>query len=96
VRPAPTAAQVRGSLTQCLTTTYALTGGEARLALERFLGHPGTGISRDPYLRIRTPFHKAGDGWQRELEGGRGFRRTGIRRRRGSGWARCTGPPGPR
>jgi ATP-dependent helicase YprA (DUF1998 family) len=73
VRPTLAAAQVRGSLIQYLTTTYALTDGDTRLALERFLGHPETGIFRGPYLRIRTPFHKADDGWQRHLEWAPGF-----------------------
>ncbi|MFJ8190240.1 DEAD/DEAH box helicase [Streptomyces sp. NPDC096094] len=73
MRPTLAAAQVRGSLTQYLTTTYALTDGDTRLALERFLGHPETGIFRGPYLRIRTPFHKADDGWRRELEWHPGF-----------------------
>ncbi|MFI1488753.1 DEAD/DEAH box helicase [Streptomyces sp. NPDC020747] len=73
MRPTLAAAQVRGSLTQYLTTTYALTDGDTRLALERFLGHPETGIFRGPYLRIRTPFHKADDGWQGHLEWAPGF-----------------------
>ncbi|MFB6548826.1 hypothetical protein [Streptomyces sp. NPDC056405] len=47
MRPTLAAAQVRGSLTQYLTTTYALTDGDTRLALERFLGHPETGIFRE-------------------------------------------------
>ncbi|GGZ30848.1 DEAD/DEAH box helicase [Streptomyces poonensis] len=73
MRPTLAAAQVRGSLTQYLTTTYALSDSDTRLALERFLGHPETGIFRGPYLRIRTPFHKADDGWQRHLEWDPGF-----------------------
>ncbi len=93
------AAQLRGSLTQYLTTTYALADEDTRGALERFLGHPETGIFRGPYLRIRTPFHVADDGWQRELEGRPAFRgspRGGTRPRRGRGSPRCTGPPGRR
>ncbi|PWI08095.1 RNA helicase [Streptomyces sp. NWU339] len=73
MRPTLAAAQVRGSLTQYLTTTYALSDADTRLALERFLGHPETGIFRGPYLRIRTPFHKAGDGWRDHLEWRPGF-----------------------
>ncbi|MGW7356320.1 DEAD/DEAH box helicase [Streptomyces sp. NPDC054802] len=68
MRPTLAAAQLRGSLTQYLTTTYALADEDTRLALERFLGHPESGIFRGPYLRIRTPFHAADDGWQRHLE----------------------------
>ena len=41
---------------------------ETRLALERLLGDPETGIFRGPYLRIRTPFHSADDGWRAALE----------------------------
>lgn len=73
MRPTLAAAQIRGSLTQYLTTTYALTDGDTRLALERFLGHPETGIFRGPYLRIRTPFHTADDGWQQHLDWIPGF-----------------------
>ncbi|MFI1069897.1 DEAD/DEAH box helicase [Streptomyces puniciscabiei] len=73
MRPTLAAAQVRGSLTQYLTTTYALTDSVTRAALERFLSHPETGIFRGPYLRIRTPFHQADDGWRRHLEWTPGF-----------------------
>ncbi|MEU4497169.1 DEAD/DEAH box helicase, partial [Streptomyces sp. NPDC023998] len=68
MRPTLAAAQLRGSLTQYLTTTYALADEDTRLALERFLGHPETGIFRGPYLRIRTPFHPAADGWRQHLD----------------------------
>ncbi|MBV7695004.1 DEAD/DEAH box helicase [Streptomyces sp. TRM70350] len=73
MRPTLAAAQLRGSLTQYLTTTYALTDSDTRLALERFLSHPETGIFRGPYLRIRTPFHTADDGWRQHLEWTPGF-----------------------
>ncbi|WP_328506487.1 DEAD/DEAH box helicase [Streptomyces sp. NBC_00391] len=73
MKPTLAAAQLRGSLTQYLTTTYALADEDTRLALERFLDDPETGIFRGPYLRIRTPFHKADDGWQQALEWRPGF-----------------------
>ncbi|MFJ9843661.1 DEAD/DEAH box helicase [Kitasatospora sp. NPDC101155] len=73
MRPTLAAAQLRGSLTQYLTTTYALADEDTRGALERFLGHPESGIFRGPYLRIRTPFHVADEGWQRHLEWQPGF-----------------------
>lgn len=73
MKPTLAAAQLRGSLTQYLTTTYALADEDTRLALERFLGDPETGIFRGPYLRIRTPFHTADDGWQKALEWQPGF-----------------------
>lgn len=68
MKPTLAAAQLRGSLTQYLTTTYALADEDTRLALERFLGDPETGIFRGPYLRIRTPFHPADDAWRSALE----------------------------
>lgn len=68
MRPTLAAAQLQGSLTQYLTTTYALTDEDTRVALERFLEDPEGGIFRGPYLRIRTPFHKAEDGWRQHLE----------------------------
>ncbi|MFE0245358.1 DEAD/DEAH box helicase [[Kitasatospora] papulosa] len=73
MRPTLAAAQLRGSLTQYLTTTYALTDEDTRRALERFLEHPETGMFRGPYLRIRTPFHKADTGWEKHLEWNPGF-----------------------
>lgn len=84
MRPTLAAAQLRGSLTQYLTTTYALTDEDTRRALERFLEHPESGMFRGPYLRIRTPFHKAAAGWEKHLEWDPGFTRTGTRRRRTS------------
>ncbi|WP_030385683.1 DEAD/DEAH box helicase [Streptomyces sp. NRRL S-241] len=73
MRPTLAAAQLRGSLTQYLTTTYALTDEDTRRALERFLEHPESGMFRGPYLRIRTPFHKAAAGWEKHLEWDPGF-----------------------
>ncbi|WP_308122531.1 hypothetical protein [Streptomyces sp. WAC04114] len=68
VKPTLAAAQLRGSLTQYLTTTYALADEDTPLALERFLGDLETGIFRGPYLRIRTPFHPADEGRRAALE----------------------------
>ncbi|MET9509344.1 DEAD/DEAH box helicase [Streptomyces flavidovirens] len=73
MRPTLAAAQLQGSLTQYLTTTYALTDEDTRVALERFLEDPEGGIFRGPYLRIRTPFHQAGDAWRQHLEWAPGF-----------------------
>ncbi|OEU96556.1 DEAD/DEAH box helicase [Streptomyces oceani] len=73
MKPTLAAAQLRGSLTQYLTTTYALADENTRMALERFLADPESGIFRGPYLRIRTPFHVADDGWQSALEWQPGF-----------------------
>ncbi|HEX5567134.1 MAG TPA: DEAD/DEAH box helicase, partial [Streptomyces sp.] len=68
MRPTLAAEQVRDSLSQYLSTTYALADESTRRALERFLTDPEDGIFRGPYLRIRTPFRQAeGDAWQRHL-----------------------------
>ncbi|MER5783693.1 DEAD/DEAH box helicase [Streptomyces mobaraensis] len=68
MRPTLAAEQVRGSLSQYLSTTYALADEGTRSALEQFLGDPEDGIFRGPYLRIRTPFRLAeGKDWQRHL-----------------------------
>ncbi|MGW2293129.1 DEAD/DEAH box helicase [Streptomyces violaceorubidus] len=95
MKPTMAAAQLRGSLTQYLTTTYALADEDTRGALERFLGHPETGIFRGPYLRIRTPFHLADDGWQRELEWSAGFPGFAPWRHQAKAWARLSTLHGP-
>ncbi|MGA5411669.1 DEAD/DEAH box helicase [Streptomyces lavendulocolor] len=95
MKPTMAAAQLRGSLTQYLTTTYALADEGTRRALERFLGHPETGIFRGPYLRIRTPFHVADDGWQRELEWTAGFPGFAPYRHQARAWARLSTLHGP-
>ncbi|MEV5704674.1 DEAD/DEAH box helicase [Actinoallomurus sp. NPDC052274] len=75
MRPTLAAEEVRWNLTQYLTTTFALADEDVREGLERFLDHPELGIFRGPYLRVRTPFRRAEDGWQRHLEWTRpGFR----------------------
>ncbi|MFF2785310.1 DEAD/DEAH box helicase [Streptomyces sp. NPDC058049] len=95
MKPTMAAAQLRGSLTQYLTTTYALADEDTRRALERFLGHPETGIFRGPYLRIRTPFHRADDSWQRELEGTAGFPGFAPYRHQAKAWTRLSTLHGP-
>lgn len=47
--------------------------------------HAETGMLRGPFLRIRTPFHKAEAGWEKHLEWVPGSPRIGIGRRRTSG-----------
>ncbi|WP_338898616.1 hypothetical protein WBG99_26015 [Streptomyces sp. TG1A-60] len=98
MRPTLAAEQVRDSLSQYLSTTYALADESTRGALERFLGDAEDGIFRGPYLRIRTPFRAAeGDDWQRHLTWWPRppSTRTATRRRPGSGCPRCTGRRGP-
>ncbi|POM26101.1 putative ATP-dependent helicase Lhr [Actinomadura rubteroloni] len=68
MRPTLAADEVRRNITQYLTTTFALADEQVRDGLERFLNHPEQGIFRGPYLRIRTPFLPADDGWRSRLE----------------------------
>ncbi|WP_328601243.1 DEAD/DEAH box helicase [Actinomadura physcomitrii] len=68
MRPTLAAEEVRRNLTQYLSTTFALADDQVRDGLERFLNHPELGIFRGPYLRIRTPFRRADDGWRRLFE----------------------------
>jgi ATP-dependent helicase YprA (DUF1998 family) len=68
VRPTLAAEQVGDSLTQYLTTTFAIADEGERRALEEFLRDEQDGIFRGPYLRIRTPFKPAGKAWKSSLE----------------------------
>ncbi|MFE9922689.1 DEAD/DEAH box helicase [Streptomyces sp. NPDC005774] len=94
MRPTLAAEQVRDSLSQYLSTTYALADESTRRALERFLGDPDDGIFRGPYLRIRTPFRAAeDDSWQRHLTWyPRGFR---PHRHQATAWQRLSTLNGP-
>jgi ATP-dependent helicase YprA (DUF1998 family) len=74
VRPTLQARGLKESLLQYLSTTYALSDEGAREALQRFLGDETSGMFRGPYLRIRTPFTTADDGWREHLE----WRREGF------------------
>jgi ATP-dependent helicase YprA (DUF1998 family) len=68
VRPTLAAEELKRNITQYLSTTFALADQPVREGLERFLNHPRQGIFRGPYLRIRTPFQQAAEGWQGILE----------------------------
>ena len=68
MRPTLAAEELKTNLTQYLSTTFALADPPVREALEKFLNHPANGIFRGPYLRIRTPFRPADDGWRDILE----------------------------
>ncbi|BAL91243.1 putative DEAD/DEAH box helicase [Actinoplanes missouriensis 431] len=68
MRPTVAADTLQRNLTQYLTTTFGLTEERVRRGLEGFLTHPEQGVFRGPYLRIRTPFRVAGDGWREALE----------------------------
>lgn len=66
--PSIEAEQVRESILDYLTTTFALADAEAETELKRFLGDPVDGIFRGPYVRVRLPFRPAADGWETSLE----------------------------
>jgi ATP-dependent helicase YprA (DUF1998 family) len=68
VRPTLEAQGLKESLLQYLSTTYGLADEGARKALHAFLGNETTGMFRGPFLRLRTPFTPAGDGWQQHLD----------------------------
>lgn len=65
--PSRQAAQIRSSLVDYLTTTFALSDDEAQRALRDFLGDAYGGIFRGPYVRARVPFRAAADGWRDAL-----------------------------
>ncbi|MCM3882707.1 DEAD/DEAH box helicase [Frankia sp. R82] len=54
-------------MTQYLTTTFALADSAEQAALASFLDDPEYGIYRGPYLRVRTPFRVAAEGWRKHL-----------------------------
>ena len=66
--PSLVARELREALVEYLATTFALSDDETRAALAAFLTDPDDGIFRGPYLRIRTPFREAGDGWKCPLD----------------------------
>lgn len=68
MKPTLAAEELRRTLTQYLSTTFALADQPVRESLERFLNHPGHGIFKGPYLRLRTPFRQAEVGWTDHLE----------------------------
>ncbi|MFF7376408.1 DEAD/DEAH box helicase [Streptomyces massasporeus] len=68
MRPTLEAQGLKESLLQYLSTTYGLADEGARKALHSFLGDETTGMFRGPYLRLRTPFTPAEDGWQQYLD----------------------------
>lgn len=68
MRPSLAAEELKQNLTQYLTTTFALAEQDARDGLARFLNHADEGMFRGPYLRIRTPFLRVGDGWRQTLD----------------------------
>jgi ATP-dependent helicase YprA (DUF1998 family) len=71
--PTVQAEDIRESLLDYLTTTFALTDDDARAALVEFLGDPQHGLFKGPYVRLRLPFRPAEDGWRSSLNWFEGF-----------------------
>ncbi|MDR0595059.1 MAG: DEAD/DEAH box helicase [Bifidobacteriaceae bacterium] len=57
--PTLQAGAIRHSLTDYLTTTFALTDAGAQSALDDFLSAPDSGMFKGPYVRLRLPFRPA-------------------------------------
>lgn len=66
--PTVHAGRIQDSITNYLTTTFALTDADAQDALDRFLSDPATGMFKGPYVRLRLPFRPAEPGWRDSLE----------------------------
>ncbi|MEO3782847.1 DEAD/DEAH box helicase [Actinocorallia sp. B10E7] len=96
MKPTLAAEELRKSLTEYLSTTFALAEPSVREALERFLLHDEQGIFRGPYLRIRTPFRPAEAGWDDCLQwapdGWRPYRHQGEALRRLSSLGKAPEP----
>ncbi|MEU8411361.1 DEAD/DEAH box helicase [Amycolatopsis japonica] len=71
--PTLQADRIRVGLLDYLTTTFGLTDGDARDALDRFLSDPDTGMFKGPYVRLRLPFRPADEGWRDTLDWYEGF-----------------------
>ncbi|SOC50279.1 protein of unknown function [Blastococcus aggregatus] len=71
--PTVQAEEIRDSLLDYLTTTFALTDEDARTALTDFLQDPDTGLFKGPYVRLRLPFRPAEPGWRSSLDWYEGF-----------------------
>lgn len=66
--PTLQANHLREGLTDYLATTFALTDPDAQGALSDFVGHPGTGMFKGPYVRLRLPFAPASGNWAMHLD----------------------------
>lgn len=71
--PTLQAGNIRHSLVDYLTTTFGLTDGDARDALDRFLSDPESGMFKGPYVRLRLPYRPADPGWRDTLEWYEGY-----------------------
>lgn len=66
--PTVQAHRIRRSITDYLTTTFALADQDVREVLDTFLRHPVDGMFKGPYIRIRLPFRPADPGLPPALE----------------------------
>lgn len=100
--PSLVAGEVRRGIVEYLTTTFALADADTRDALRAFLEDPDEGIFRGPFLRVRPPFKRLTMGGRRRSRTTRqtgrptGSFRSGIKRRRGTGWPVGPGRPNRR
>jgi ATP-dependent helicase YprA (DUF1998 family) len=62
--PSAQAREIQDGLLDYLTTTFALAGPDAQLALTEFLSDREHGIFKGAFLRLHLPFRAAADGWQ--------------------------------
>ncbi|MFH5211401.1 DEAD/DEAH box helicase [Antrihabitans sp. NCIMB 15449] len=66
--PSLLAEETRDSITEYLSTTFALADDQARSAFDEFLRNPETGIFRGPYLKLRTPYQQVASSWTSPLD----------------------------
>lgn len=66
--PSLLAEETKDSITEYLSTTFALADPNAGSALSEFLRDPETGIFRGPYLKVRTPYQQVPAKWTSPLE----------------------------
>ncbi|GGK67580.1 DEAD/DEAH box helicase [Nocardia camponoti] len=66
--PSLLAGETKDSITEYLSTTFALADPTVGAALNEFLRHPETGIFRGPYLKVRTPYQQVPREWRSPLE----------------------------
>ncbi|MFB7859033.1 DEAD/DEAH box helicase [Rhodococcus qingshengii] len=66
--PSLLAEETRDSITEYLSTTFALADASAGQALSEFLRDSETGIFRGPYLKLRTPYQQVAKSWKSPLE----------------------------
>ncbi len=60
--PLQAAEELKGGISEFLSTTFALSDKSTLSALTDFVGNPRTGMFHGPYVRTRMPFRPAEDG----------------------------------